>query len=148
MKRIFIAIVATAALALAVTSSAVAQLPGTSMRASIPFAFVVNGRTLPAGNYEVKRITEGPEGLIIRSVDDKHDHAVFETDSIQQNRLARHDELVFDRYGDTYFLSEVLVGGSSSGRRLEPSRAERELRRESQVASNNVEPQTVTIASY
>src|ERR1043166_4891539 len=78
MKRIFIAIVATAALALAVTSSAVAQLPGTSMRAFIPFAFVVNGRTLPAGNYEVKRITEGPEGLIIRSVDDKHDHAVFE----------------------------------------------------------------------
>jgi hypothetical protein len=148
MKRIFTAIVATAVLALAVTSPARAQLPGTSMRAYIPFDFIVNGKTLPAGNYEVRRITDAPEGLIIRSVNNKHDHAMFETESVQQNRMPRHDEIVFDRYGDTYFLSEVLVGGMETGRRLAPSHAERQLRRESEMASNNAQPQTVSIALY
>jgi hypothetical protein len=148
MKRIFTAIVAMAFLALAITSPARAQLPGTSMRANIPFDFIVNGKTLPAGKYEVRRITDAPEGLIIRSVDSKHDHAMFETESLQQNRMARHDELVFDRYGDSYFLSEVLVGGMETGRRLAPSRAEKQLRRESEMASNNAQPETVSIALY
>ena len=148
MKRIFTAIVATAFLALAITTPARAQLPGTAMRAYIPFEFMVNGKTLPAGNYEVKRITDEPEGLIIRSLDNKHDHAVFETESTQQNRLPRHDEIIFDRYGESYFLSEVLAGGTETGRKLAPSRAEKQLRRETESASNNTQPHTVSIALY
>jgi len=148
MRRIFTAIVATAFLALTITAPARAQLPGTAMRANIPFDFIVNGKTLPAGNYEVKRLNDEPEGLIIRSVDNKHDHAVFETESTQQNRMPRHDQIVFDRYGDTYFLSEVLTGGMETGRRLAPTRAERELKRETEMASNNAQPQTVSIALY
>ena len=148
MRRIFTAIVATAFLTLTITAPARAQLPGTAMRADIPFDFIVNGKTLPAGNYEVKRLNDEPEGLIIRSVDNKHDHAVFETESTQQNRMPRHDQIVFDRYGDTYFLSEVLTGGMETGRRLAPTRAERELKRETEMASNNAQPQTVSIALY
>lgn len=148
MKKIFVAIVATALLALAITSPARAQLPGTAMRAYIPFDFSVNGKTLPAGHYEVRRITEAPEGLIIRSVDNKRDHVVFETESVQQNQLPRRDELVFDRYGDSYFLSEVLVGGTETGRRLAPTRAEKQLRRETEMASNNAQTETVSIALY
>ena len=149
MKRIFVAIVAIALLALTITSPARAQLPGTAMRAYIPFDFIVRGKTLPAGNYEVRRITESPEGLIIRNIDNKHDHTVFETEPVQQNKLARHDELVFDRYGDSYyFLSEVLSGGTETGRRLAPTREEKQLRRESEVASNNAHAETVNIALY
>ena len=148
MKRILIAIVATAVLALTITSPARAQLPGTAMRAYIPFDFMVNGKTLPAGRYEVRRITEAPEGLIIRSLDSKHDHAVFETESLQQNQMPRHDELVFDRYGDRYFLSEVLSGGMETGRRLAPTRAEKQLKRETEMARNNAQPETVSIALY
>ena len=148
MKRIFTAIVATAVLALAITAPVRAQLPDTAMRANIPFAFIVNGKTLPAGNYEVKRINDEPEGLIIRSLDNKHDHAVFETESMEENRLPRHDQIVFDRYGESYFLSEVLTGGIETGRKLAPSRAERELRRETEMASNTAQVETVSIALY
>ena len=148
MRRIFTAIVATALLALTISTPASAQLPGTAMRAYIPFDFIVDGKTLPAGNYEVSRITEAPEGLIIRSVDNKHDHCVFETETMNQNRRPRHDEIVFNRYGDTYFLSEVLVGGMESGRRLAPSRAEKQTRREMEMAHNNAQPETVSIALY
>jgi hypothetical protein len=148
MKRIFTAIAATAFLAFAITAPARAQLPDAAMRAYIPFEFIVNGKTLPAGNYEVRRLTDEPEGLIIRSVNNKHDHAVFETESMQENRMPRHDQIVFNRYGDSYFLSEVLTGGMETGRLLAPSHAERQLKRETEMASNNAQPQTVSIALY
>lgn len=148
MRRIFTAIVATALLALTISTPANAQLPGTAVRAYIPFDFIVEGKTLPAGTYEVRRITEAPEGLIIRNVNSKRDHCVFETETMQQNRLPRHDEIVFNRYGDSYFLSEVLTGGMESGRRLAPSHAEKQMRREMEMARNNAEPETVSIALY
>jgi hypothetical protein len=148
MRRIFIAIVAMAMLALTISTPASAQLPGTSMRAYIPFDFIVNGKTLPSGTYEVKRITDAPEGLLIRNVNDKRDHSMFETESVQQYGLPRNDEVVFNRYGDSYFLSEVLTGGMETGRRLAPSHAEKQMRREMQMASNNAQPQTVTVAMY
>jgi hypothetical protein len=148
MRRIFTAIVATAMLALAISTPASAQLPGTAMRAYVPFDFIVNGKTLPAGTYEVKRITEAPEGLLIRNVNNKHDHCMFETESVQQYGLPRHDEIIFNRYGDSYFLSEVLSGGMETGRRLAPSHAEKQMRREMEMASNNAAPQTVSIALY
>lgn len=148
MKRIVIAIVATTALALAIVTPARAQLPGTAMRASIPFEFIVNGKTLPAGEYEVRRITEAPEGLIISNVNNRHEHVVFETESVQQNRLPRHDALTFNRYGDSYFLSEVVSGGLETSREAIPSHGERQLRREMEMANNNAQPQTVSVAVY
>jgi hypothetical protein len=148
MRRIFTTIAATAFLALAITAPARAQLPDTAMRAYIPFDFIVNGKTLPAGNYEVRRLTDEPEGLLIRSVNNKHEHAVFETEPLQENRMPRRDQIVFNRYGDTYFLSEVLTGGMETGRELPPTRAERQLKRETEMASNNAQPQTVSIALY
>ena len=146
MKRILIAIVATTVMALTISTPASAQLPGTAMRAYIPFDFIVNGKTLPAGNYEVKRITEAPEGLIIRNINDKRDRCMFQTESFEQNRLARRDEIVFNRYGDSYFLSEVLAGGMEMGRKLAPSHAEKQMQREMEMASNNAQPETVSIA--
>jgi hypothetical protein len=148
MKKIFTAIGATAFLALTIAAPARAQLPGTTMRAYIPFDFIVNGRTLPAGDYEVRRITEAPEGLIIRDLNNRHDHAIFETESVQQNRLPRHDQMLFNRYGDSYFLSEVISGGLETARKLAPSHGERQLRREMETASNKTQPQTVSVALY
>ena len=142
MKKIFTAIAVSAVLALAIVVPARAQLPGTAMRANIPFDFIINGKTLPAGEYEVRRITDEPDGLVIRNVSNRHDHVVFETEPEQQNQLPRHDEMVFNRYGDTYFLSEVISGGMETGRKLMPSHNEKELRRETEFANNNAQPQT------
>lgn len=52
--------------------------------------------------------------------------------------------LVFHRYGDTYFLSEVVTAGEDTARELTPSRSERQLQRE--LASNKAEPDTVALA--
>src|SRR4029453_13683256 len=144
MKKLFSVMVIGSVLSLLISGTARAQLPGTVLGASIPFDFVVRGRTLPAGTYEIGRISDEPSGLMIRNVIHSRDEAVFETEPAYVPGTPGKDELMFHRYGDSYFFSEVLTAGEQTGRELAPSHAERQLRRE--MAWNQVEPETVKVA--
>lgn len=145
MKKLFIVMAIGSVLTVLIAGTARAQMPGTVIRASIPFDFIVRGRTLPAGTYEITRITEEPLGLMIRNRDHRRDKAMFETEPVIVRRTPGKNELVFHRYGDSYFLSEVVTAGEETGRELMPSHAERQLERE--FARNQGEPETVTVAS-
>ena len=145
-KQIFSAVVTGCLLALMIAVPAHAQMPGTTIRATIPFDFIVRGKTLPAGNYEIKRFSDSPDGLIIRNVNDNSDHVMFETEPVETSRISSNTEIVFHQYGDSYFLSEVLTGGEQTGRELPPSREERMLRRE--MARNKTVPETVALMAY
>ena len=143
MKKFFSLVVMGGVLIL-VTATAQAQLPGTTIHATIPFDFIVRGKTLSAGRYEVRRVNDESFALLIRNVDHKHDTAVFETEPAYVGRMPSRNILVFNRYGDTYFLSEVETASEQTARELFPSRKERHLRQ--QMASNTSEPQTVEVA--
>ena len=144
MKKFFSVVVIGSVLTL-VAATAQAQLPGTAIRASIPFDFKVQGRTLPAGRYEIRRVNDDESvGLLIRNVDDKHDKAMFETETIYMGKTPGRSILTFNRYGDIYFLSEIETSGEQMAREVYPSRAERHLRE--QMAKNLVLPETVTVA--
>ena len=122
-----------------------AQDPGSAIRVSIPFDFAVEGKTLPSGNYEIRRVNDDPAMLIIQNVGHRRDEAMFQTEPQDARRIPNHSLLVFHRYGDSnYFLSEVVTAGEQTGEELRPTRAERTLR--SEMAKNNVEPETVTVA--
>lgn len=142
MRKLVSVVVIGSVLILA-TAAVQAQLPGTVIRASIPFDFEVHGRTLPAGRYEISRISDEPMGLMIRNIDHMRNEALFETEPVYENYRSSKNEIVFKRYGDTYFLSEVESAGEQTAREVYPSRAERHLLSES--AKNNVQPQTVTV---
>ena len=144
MKKLFSVMVVGSLLCWMLVAGARAQEPGTAIRASIPFDFVVRGKTLRAGEYDVTRVLDEPVDLLLRNVNDKHEHVMFETEPMEAHRIARHSVLVFTRYGDTYYLSEVLEAGEQTGRELIPSQAERELRAD--MARNQVQPETVTVA--
>jgi len=146
MKKFFSLVVAGCLLSLLVVGSTRAQEPGTEIRVSIPFDFTVRGKTLPAGEYEVKRINDEPIGLLIRNVHNKHDDVVFETEPKIDRSITKRDELIFTRYGDSYFLSEVVTAGEQTGEEVNPSHHERELRRE-MMSRNNAAPETVTVAA-
>jgi hypothetical protein len=89
----------------------------------VPFAFIVGGSTLPPGHYIVSRVNQ--DDLAIH---DRQNHGVFvSAHSAQRSRHENESKMVFHRYGDTYFLSEVWVGGNTIGRALFRSRAERDL---------------------
>ena len=143
MKKIFSLVVIGSVLSL-VAATAQAQLPGMAIRATIPFDFIVRGRTLPAGSYEIRRVTDESLDLLIRNVDDKHDKAMFGTEPVYMNRIPGKNVLVFNRYGDAYFLSEVETASDQTARELFPSRKERHLQQ--QMAKNMVAPETVTVA--
>jgi hypothetical protein len=144
-KRVF-CVMATCCFLAVVAATAHAQMPGTAMRATIPFDFIVRGRTLPAGDYEVRRINDEPAGLRIQNVHNYDDVALFETEAVEARKIPNRGEIVFQRYGDRYFLSEVFAGGEQTGRELLPSRQERNLKRE--LASNKTEAETVMLAAY
>ena len=144
MKK-FLSVTATGCvLSLLVVVSAHAQDPGAGIRASIPFDFIVEGKTLSAGQYEIRRINDEPTGLMIQNVYHRRDEALFQTEPTDAHRVPNHSLLVFHRYGDSYFLSEIVSAGEETAEELRPTREERHMR--SEMAKNNAEPETVTVA--
>jgi hypothetical protein len=146
MKKLFSLMAIGSLVALLLAATAHAQLPGVPVRATIPFDFIVRGKVLPAGSYEIERVTEEPSGLLLRNVNNKHEHIVFETEPVEGRKISNHNVLVFNHYGDEYFLSEVVTAGEQTGRELAPTRQERTLRRE--MAKNQTQAETVTVALY
>ena len=94
-----------------------------TMKAQIPFAFAVGNRTFPAGEYTV-----GPAGAVlqIRSTDGKKSIYALHR-SVQRPVTESQWRLVFNHYGDTYFLSELWGPGDNTGQQLVMSPREREL---------------------
>ncbi len=104
-----------------------AQAQSTKARATIPFAFYWGEGMLPAGNYDVTSFEYG--GILRLTNRDTRTSAVFNTISVSRLASEANPKLIFHRYGDDYFLAEMWWGGRSDGRKLLPSKAERELAR-------------------
>lgn len=99
----------------------VAQGP---IQVTIPFDFTVGSKLFTPGEYVVRpNLTHAV--LAIQSVDG-HSAAMALTLPLQAINKRGRARLVFNRYGDRYFLSQVWAN-SSQGRELTPSPAEREL---------------------
>lgn len=115
--------------------TAVASANGQSSRmvvADIPFDFNVGSKALTAGEYTVKAFTENGDALAISNT--QSNKAVIRlTLSIEAGRAPEQAKLVFHRYGQRYFLSEVWSAGERTGRMLLKSREERAI--ESQLAA-------------
>ena len=124
---------------LAVVSAAGAN-PSINLRATIPFDFSVNGKTLPAGTYTIA--TKSPGLFVIRSMEGS-EGMFFLTESTQTENQS--DQLVFLKYGDHYFLTEVCAGDGEF--RVPESRKEQKMIRElqSQLAKKASAPVLIHI---
>ena len=96
--------------------------------ADVPFNFIVGNKNLAAGKYRVDELTSIGEVLRINSRDLKSS-AVTMSITIERERGNNTAKLVFHRYGNTYFLTEIW-GADSYGRQLPKSSRERSLERE------------------
>lgn len=74
-------------------------------RATIPFNFNVGNKWVPAGNYTITSNVSNPHVLFIHSEDSKI--ALLSVTQSDERRLDA-DKLVFTKYGDQYFLHEIL----------------------------------------
>jgi hypothetical protein len=105
-----------------------AQIDGdNTIEADIPYAFVVGDKTLPAGKYTIKLADDTNLNLFVVRSTDGRTAAFFPTQDVQANQTPRQTELVFNKIGDTYFLSQIWLTGSKLGEEVEKSKAEQKL---------------------
>jgi hypothetical protein len=119
-----------------------AQTPS-RIEVNIPFDFSAGKATLKAGTYSIRR-TSG-NALAIRSADGKTTALIDAPLTIGSRDSKAGERLVFNQYGDQYFLSQVWMT-VDTGRQLFTQGAEKKAAREFQLANNNVKPKRVEIA--
>jgi hypothetical protein len=113
---------------LALSSMAATQVAQAqeTMVVNIPFAFTAGNVTLPAGEYRVRKMEQNSAVLLIHCWDARLATFVV-TNPAQAKELQSQSKLVFTRYKDRYFLSQVWKAGSIRGRQLRKSQAEKEI---------------------
>lgn len=118
-------------------ASVKAQSTPSSIEVNIPFDFSAGGLMLKAGAYRVTKTNLG--ALTIRSEDGKMSAFVHAPMTIESRDYKAGARVVFNRYDDRYFVSQVwLMPGT--GIQLLASGAERRLARE--LAKTKTKPET------
>lgn len=108
--------------------------------ANIPFEFTVGNATLPAGEYNVTQIKTADGVVMLRlSAEGQDSSAIRLTDAVRANEPSRKTTLVFNQYGEQYFLAQMWRAGETQGRQVRKSNRERSL--ENELAQNRSEKQ-------
>jgi hypothetical protein len=95
---------------------------------NIPFQFQVGQTAFPAGEYLVTPTKDSPSFLALRSFDGKTAPFMFSTSpTLGRSASDAKSKLVFNRYGSTYFLTQVWQGSGTDGNELWTSKAERAI---------------------
>jgi hypothetical protein len=93
----------------------------------VPFNFVVGDRTLPAGEYTFMLVqTGGSDSVKIQSADG-HITTFVLTRAARAKAWQSEPKVVFNRYADQYFLSQVYGLGDSTTQQLAKPRVEDRL---------------------
>ena len=128
--------------------SLVIGLPNTyaqnGVTATVPFAFTVGGNDMPAGTYTISSVSDSV--IAIRDRDSRTGVLSL----VRPEWAGSSDgtpKLVFHKYGNKYFLSQVSRGFSNALMQLPTSKPERELQRELQIARTGGRPETETIVA-
>jgi hypothetical protein len=109
--------------------------------ANVPFDFCVGQQAMDAGQYEVFSL--GEQSGELRNVQTNAAQAFIKAIKLQASN-GGHARLVFNKYGNQYFLSEIWDGNSDTGIKLSQSQREKETR----LAGNRFSdgPDTVIVA--
>jgi hypothetical protein len=129
------------ALAVIVSAAPFAQAQARA-RASVPFEFSLNQTSMPAGTYEVKSLNG--QVLSVRNLETGDARLLIASVHVQASEATGtpHAKMVFHKYGDQYFLSQIWDGQSNIGIAFPESKREKEL----QLAGDNHQPELVVLA--
>jgi hypothetical protein len=107
--------------AVAMVSASHGFAQGNEMRVNVPFAFHNGSQHLPAGVYRVK--IESTHLILLQGAS----KSGFVNTNPEIGRPATKGKLVFQRYGDQYFLREVWSAQNATGQKCVKSKLEREV---------------------
>jgi len=122
-------------------ATALAYAQSINLKADVPFNFVVTGETLPSGEYTIRSERNTDHTLTITGVGQTSRVLLaYPCLTLKGGRRSDQTKLVFNRYGNHYFLSEIWVEGNREGQKLHKTR------REVEMAQNNRLQQAVVVA--
>jgi hypothetical protein len=147
MKKQLFGTLATLSLLFALTIVSAQAQSANRITAHMPFDFQVGAKTLPAGDYSVRRLSSN--ALLIESADGQQSAVAQAPRNVEGNANAKPstEKLVFRRYGDQYFLAQVWMIRGNVGRAINMSGAERKAAADLKLAQNNAKPQIVEISA-
>jgi len=113
-----------------------------SLVVDIPFEFVAGHATLPAGEYYVQSASSGSDITLIRRGDSRASAMVLSMATETLNPQSK-SKLIFNQYGNRYFLSQFWIEGSRRGRALPTTAREKEA---AQVVAQEARGQVTLVA--
>ena len=93
-------------------------------KADIPFGFYVRDTPLPAGSYTVR---EASTPGILQIVNNETGNSIVVMAPPNRSGDTSDSKLVFNKYGNRYFLSELWLAGASSVDCVPKGKLEREI---------------------
>ena len=134
-RNVVIAVVGWTLLSLAANTCAAES---TLIKVKVPFDFLVDGQSFPAGDYTIAYPLFSGHNQILLSNAEGRALRIIQTHTFEQRPWDTKTYVVFHGYGDQYFLSRIWSGGMGVGRELARSPQERELT--NKVAQNGERP--------
>ena len=129
-----------AALVFALTiypSKAHAQIIG-DLEVNIPFRFHAGNAKLPAGEYRIHVLDDSDLTVMEITSADGSTSALFQVQNIDANSTPAKSELIFNKYGNRYFLEKLFDEGNPSGSEVPKSRYEKRLNQQAMEAQEHV----------
>jgi hypothetical protein len=97
-----------------------------SVKATIPFNFVIGDKELKAGEYLIKSVGSLGNQNLLQFGNENGDvqQFVFAL-PIETNKTGNHERLLFRHDGNQYFVSQVWLSGDENGHELIPGAQEK-----------------------
>ncbi len=124
MKNQFRHLAMTIGLSAVLGSSLLVAQTGNKATADIPFGFQVKDKAMPAGAYSVN---ETPNRGVLQVRNEQTGASIMVMAPVANAGKAEGSKLVFNRYGDRYFLSQIWFEGEGVGHGLGTGRLEKEI---------------------
>ena len=118
-------------------SKAHAQIIG-EIEANIPFQFHAGNAKLPPGKYIIHMLDNSDLTIMEISSADGSTSALFSVQDAEANSAPAKSELIFNKYGNRYFLAKVFDEGNPSGSEVPKSTYEKKIGQASTEAQTHV----------
>jgi len=142
-KQIYAAVTLLMVIGIWAVTAEAQSVNGVSIRANIPFEFSVGDKLLPAGEYRIQQVNPSSDVVMLQIANANGEARVMVRVQSMRACDTNRTELVFNRYGSSYFLSTLAIEGSVDAWQAPKSHAERGVGRE--LAALKVDGEKVAI---
>ena len=133
MKRQIVSLLGVLALLLV---AACANAQGVNVKANVPFDFTIGKSSLPAGAYNIQSLATATGSVLAIRGENAAKNMLASANNAETLNPSPNSRLVFHRYGDQYFLSQIWLQGEKVGRQFRISRREAEMAKSVQTSED------------